>query len=90
MIRSSNSFTAIGVSNFIGLCGSFDVSISGVWVGSVNLERSLDAGVTWGIVATYAANIESVASCASSARFRFNCTAYTSGAALCQIGAGAN
>jgi hypothetical protein len=40
-------FSAVGAGTAIELFGSFNVSVSGTFTGSVRLERSFDAGGTW-------------------------------------------
>lgn len=55
-INAANTFTnAIQVTN-VGEQRRFAITISGVWVATVTLQRSLDNQATWQDVATYAAN----------------------------------
>lgn len=55
-ISAQNTFTsAITVTN-VGTARSFSISLTGVWVATVTLQRSFDGGVSWIDVTTYAAN----------------------------------
>ena len=47
-------------SNPIKLFGKFNFSLRGEWEGTVELRRSFDVGSSWGVVATYTANVELV------------------------------
>jgi hypothetical protein len=47
-------------SDKLHLCGQFNLSLSGTWVGTVTVQRSFDDGVTWLDVATFTANGEYV------------------------------
>lgn len=84
----SGTFTATGQSGTKVLWGKFNVSLWGTFVGTVQIERSFDGGVTWlpaskdtsGTVASYTAPMTVV--CEEPERgvnFRLNCTAFTSG-----------
>lgn len=65
----------------------FNISLSGTWVATVNLERSFDQGATWVIVKSYTANAQEVVDDPSPDNFyRFNCTAFTSGPVVFRIG----
>lgn len=59
--------------------GDFNLSLTGFDDASVNLERSTDGGKTWGIVETFTADAEQVGTGKGTPRYRFNCSAYTSG-----------
>jgi hypothetical protein len=86
----TGSFVAIGVSaSFTPNAGRpFDVSIYGTFVGSIQLERSFDAGVNWLPITVAAAVRLWTAPMSEQAQenkvaitYRMNCTAYTSGTA---------
>jgi hypothetical protein len=86
-ILSSGSFSATGVSPSFAVKGDFGLQISGTFVGTVVLERSLDDGANW-IVPTAAGNqlysftapaSEDLSAPEYGDLFRLHCTAYTSG-----------
>lgn len=65
--------------------GTMDVSVTGTFVGTVVLERTLD-GTNWGICATYTTATEDVITNGSgSVPYRFRCSAYTSGTINCAM-----
>jgi len=75
------AFTATGQSvSSAAKQGSMAVSVSGVWVGTIDLEWSFDGGSTFIQYASYTAPTNFVLDCPSGGiHWRFNCTAYTSG-----------
>ena len=86
----ANTFTATGQSSsFEPLAGRpFNVSAWGTFVGTVKLERSFDAGVTWldcsrdsaGTTASFTAPFSVVVEePEAGVLYRLNCAAYTSG-----------
>jgi hypothetical protein len=86
-VLSSGSFVATGTSSTFPDGYPFGVQISGTFVGTVVLERSLDDGTTW-IQPTLANGLVSSWTAPASQDFevgefgnvyRFRCTAYTSG-----------
>lgn len=85
MSLNTHVVTATGISKIFSLTGDFNVSLIGFGAATINLERSLD-GVNWGVLSTFTANKEHVAINPTSASFRFNCTAYTSGTITCIAG----
>lgn len=92
----SGSFTATGVSPCFAVWGNFNIFIygsggpNGNWVGSVQLERSTNAGVAWVVAgvggagqAIYSTSNTDVSIEAfepeAGVIYRLHCTAYTSG-----------
>lgn len=73
----------------ISLSGYFNLSISGVWVGTLTLQRSFDSGVTWLDVETYTSNVQKRGlESETGVRYRtgFKATgAYTSGTAVARL-----
>ena len=95
----TKSFTATGQSdNFnpaednFGL-SRFNLTISGTFVASIRLERSFDDGSTWhpctrsdGGPRSWTAPMSILVSeCEPGVLYRLNCTAFTSGTAVCRI-----
>lgn len=81
----SASFTPEGA-NTPESSAPFNMSLWGTFVGTVQLERSFDSGVTWlpitalGTSITFTAPASEVfAEPEVNVRYRLNCTAYTSG-----------
>ena len=76
----TGSFTGTGQSGPVALHGPFNMSISGMGVATINLERSFDAGATWKVVETHTTDAEKTGDePEADVLYRFNCTAYTSG-----------
>lgn len=79
----SGTFGGTGTSPTFGpYRGSFDVSISGGAVATVQVQRSFDDGANWVVVEEFDASsdIERYAvSVTPDTIWRFECTAYTSG-----------
>lgn len=84
------SFTGTGASSTTGKAvqGWFNVSIGGSFTGTVKLERSFDKGSTWEVCSKNADGDEAAWTAPASltayepeagARYRFNCTAFSSG-----------
>lgn len=74
--------------------GALNVTLSGTWTGSVNIERSFDNGTTWNIVsedgtgtaATYTANMS--VECVEGERgvsYRINATSVGSGTVVYRL-----
>lgn len=77
--------------------GAFNIQLSGVWVGTVQLERSFDGGATFiaaakdtsGTAAAYTTNVSIVVNeVEPGVIYRWNCTAYTSGTVAYRISRG--
>lgn len=67
--------------------GKADVSISGTFVATVVLQRSFDDGTTWVNVSSHTVPTEFLhENNTSGVKYRFNCTAYTSGTIVCRMG----
>lgn len=84
----TGSFAATGQSASAVFYGSFNVSLWGTFVATVQLERSFDGGTTWlptaedttGAAAAYSAPVSLVADEPEhQVLHRLNCTAWTSG-----------
>lgn len=86
MAHISESFTSVTAGTAKGLQGRFSVSVSGTFVGTVQLQRSHDNGTTWGVVKEYTAVGEDIGEeHAFNMLYRFECTAYTSGTITCVV-----
>jgi hypothetical protein len=95
----TKSFTATGQSdNFDPFADNFGASrfnltISGTFVATIRLERSFDEGSTWhpctrsdGSSRTWAAPMSIIVSeVEAGVLYRLNCTAFTSGTAVCRL-----
>lgn len=76
----AGSFTATGQSASLDINGAFNISLSGFGVGTVALERSFDNGTSWVSVESFTADAEKIGEePEEGVRYRFNCSAYTSG-----------
>lgn len=75
------------VSNYSGY---MNISISGTFTGTIELQRSYDRGITWHAVDSFTAPEESsLTDLEIGVRYRLGCpTAWTSGTALCRLGIG--
>jgi hypothetical protein len=88
MTSISSSFTALGSSAGLGLAGTDEngtVSVSGTFVGTVQLERSLDGGKSWQVQRTPSTAALSSTVINGPGLFRWTCTAYTSGTIICAL-----
>ena len=88
------TLTAISVTNGVELAGGFNITISGLFVATIQLERSFNNGVTWfpvskdasGVAMTFTTPVSlSGYEYESGVQYRFNCIAFTSGSALCRL-----
>lgn len=72
-----------GFSPTLAIWGKFSFSLSGVFTGTVTLQRSFDGGTTWLDVATYTSPIEDAGDEPVYALYRagFKAGEYTSGTA---------
>lgn len=84
----SHTVTSTGASSSFEVFKSpYNLSISGTFVATINLERSFDEGATWRIVKAFTAPAEKIGDEPEpGALYRFNCTSYTSGTANCRLG----
>lgn len=64
----------------------YSVSIGGTFVATLSLQRTFDGGATWLTIKTYTAAVEENLQVADSCQVRLQCTAYTSGTAVCRLG----
>ena len=93
-----HQFTSTGQSPAEGIAGVANVLISG-GVGTVQLEKSFDGGSTWHVLSSDSTGTDAAYTTASDVAFngtinepeygvkyRFNCTAYTSGTINVRIG----
>jgi len=59
------------------------------FVGTIQLQRSFDGGVNWSTVKEVTDSYDGVGiEPETGVRYRFACTAYTSGTAVCRLGQG--
>lgn len=72
------TFTGTGTSESILLGNYFSLSLSGFGTGTVALERKINGA--WRSVDTFTADAEEEGYDGAGHEYRFNCTAYTSGA----------
>lgn len=66
----------------------FNLSVSGIWVGTLTLQRSFDGGVTWLDVETYTSNVQKVGTEPEHKvcyRIGFKAGEYTSGTAVVRL-----
>ena len=77
MASQAGTITGTGAEAPITLSGVFSLSLRGFGSATVNFERSLD-GANWGLVESFSADAEKVGE-DTQAKYRLNCTAYTSG-----------
>ena len=81
--------SAIASAKNVPLSGKFNFSAdftTGTGVGTVQLQRSFDNGVTWKTTDEFTADDESVGDAVeNSVRWRLNCSAYTSGTITARI-----
>ena len=78
----SLDFTSTGASDVIALSGGFNLSLdftTGSGVGTVELQRSFDDGVTWETTDSKTADTEENGLAVSNLLWRLECTAFTSG-----------
>lgn len=98
VVRISGSFSTTGQSATAVVFGAFNAviwgtplggaGVSGSFSGTVQIERSMDAGTTWVVVATDGTGTQAIYTTPVSLAgmeaengvlYRFDCTAYTSG-----------
>ncbi len=85
----TQDFSATGTSSEVD--GDQDtpmhLSIQGTFAGTIQLQRSFNSGTNWGVVDSYTAVTEKTIQRTSAAyQYRLECTAYTSGTAVCGLG----
>lgn len=73
------TITGTGETDITTLSGAFNLSLTGFGTATVDLMRSTNAGVDWGVVESFTADSEQTGENAGSCKYKFNCTAYTSG-----------
>jgi len=86
----TGTFGATGASASFQTAEGFNISLSGTWVATVSLQRSFDNGVSFNNITdgTFTANTEKrVDDPAGSVRYRWNCSAFTSGSVVYRISA---
>lgn len=95
----TGSFTGTAQSSSKAIQGAFNVSLWGTFVGTVELDRSFDAGSNWlpasldgtGTTASWTSAISVVANePEAGVLYRLNCTAYTSGTINYRLSGGPN
>lgn len=87
------TLNAVETSSSVFVNGNFNASITGTFVATLKLQRSLDFGVTWQTVSAGGTELSYTDDMSETfyepevgALYRWNCTAYTSGTILCRIG----
>ena len=79
-------FTSAVASEQAALSGDFNVSLdytTGSGVGTVELQRSFDDGVTWLTTDSFTADEQSIGDAVGNILWRLNCTTFTSGVIAC-------
>ena len=67
----------------------YNVTIGGTFVATIQLQRSFDRGTTWSTVKEVTAAYDGVGiEPEPGVLYRFACTAFTSGSAVCRLGQG--
>lgn len=86
-MQLSNSFTDLGVASAINVPkgAAVDYALSGTFVATLIIKRSLNGGQTWETVLTLTAAASGTIEAGDSAIYAFECTAYTSGTAVCVL-----
>lgn len=64
----------------------YSISLSGTFTATISLQRTFDNGATWVTIKTYTAAAEETGQVAEACQVRLQCTAYTSGTAVCRLG----
>lgn len=84
----SHTVTSAGESSSFEVFKSpYNLSISGTFEATINLERSFDEGATWLVVKVFTLPAEKIGDEPEpGSLYRFNCTSYTSGTANCRLG----
>jgi len=76
----TGTFTSTGASAAFVTREGFNISLRDFGDAEVQLQRSFDKGVNWGVVEAFTANAEKrVDDPESGVYYRFNCSSYTSG-----------
>lgn len=61
---ANNSVAALSAENTfttpVNVTGLFNLSITGIWVGTITIQRSFDSGTVWKDVNTFTANTEAM------------------------------
>lgn len=93
-LTSTNATPATGLSATAMFYGYFNLWVYGTFVGTVELDKSFDAGTTW-VPASLDTNGDPASYTGPTAVtgfeiepgiiYRFNCTAYTSGTIQCRL-----
>ena len=94
----SGTFAATGTSANAPFIGKFNFALWGVFVGTVNLQKSYDGGTTWIIardmngnaMTLTAADTRVIEEDEPGVLYDVNCSAYTSGTVNYRISAGAS
>lgn len=86
----SGTFGAVGQSVTINpVYGTYNVSVSGTFVGTVEAQRSFDNGATWLAIEAFTTPIEKIGEeFERGVLVRLACTVYTSGTVTYRLGVG--
>lgn len=80
------SLTATGATDPVSSrTGIVLFGLSGTWVGTVEVELSLDGGTVWHSVGSYTANDSQAVTVTHGTLVRLNVTAYTSGTIVAEL-----
>lgn len=87
----SGNLTAVGASASTVAYGYFNASVSGTFVGTVQLQRKLPGQASFNTVTTYTTPTEAQdQEIEDGTEYRFNCSAYTSGTITYRLSQGSN
>lgn len=83
----SESFGSATTGTAKFLTGNYAVSISGTFVGTVQLQRRYGGTGSWGVVDTYTepTEVNGFEPVEEDVEYRLECTAYTSGTAIAKV-----
>lgn len=85
-IITESFISAVEGTDVLPIGGDFSLSISGTFVGTVEVQRSFDDKATWLPIEAFTAVTEQVGFEASVlAHYRFECTAFTSGTIVARL-----
>ena len=88
VVLLTGSFAGTGTSSAVKIWGDFNVTLGGSFTATISVERSLDSGNSWTVVAadgkgtpaTYTSPIALVGQeIENGAQYRLNCTSFAAG-----------
>jgi hypothetical protein len=87
-VGATGTFTGTGVSAAMSpVYGRFNLSISGTFSATIQVQRSFDGGLTWLVVDIFTAPVERVGTdIERGVRYRLQCTTFGSGTVTYRLG----